>query len=549
MIRGVIDDLFEGAPVGLGVHGPDGRWLRVNRELAALNRKRTDELIGQHPVAVHGELGEPIMDAIRHVQATGRPRWSEIRAPLPGASGERTFDVAYFPLGENVGIAAIETTERRRAEEALAEAHRRDALMARAGHLLSTALNLQETADLVARLVVPELADWCFVELVQPDGSIERTAVAHGDPEKERWAREIIRRYPLDPASPVGSPKVIRTGESELIEELPDAVLVQAAVDEEHLRLLRAVGFVSVCIVPLFARGRVIGDLAFATGPSDEDRPAPPRRFGPETLAVARALAERCALALDNAALYAQRDLVAVSLQEELLPRELPAVPGLDVAARYSAAGEGNDVGGDFYDLFASGGGWQLVVGDVVGKGPAAAAVTGLARHTLRAAAAYEQRPTQLLRGLNRALLAEDPGRRLATVACVRLDAADGALRLTVGVGGHPLPLLVSADGAVREVGAYGTLLGVHEAIEVTDVPVRLEPGELLVLYTDGVIDARGPGGLFGEERLTAMLTGMTGEAPSRVVHRIENAVLAHSGGRPRDDVAIIALRLRPPAG
>jgi serine phosphatase RsbU (regulator of sigma subunit) len=414
--------------------------------------------------------------------------------------------------------------------------------MARAGHLLSTALSLQETADLVVQLVVPELADWCFVELVQPDGSIERTALAHRDPAKLRWAQEISRRYPLDPASPAGSPKVIRTGEPELIEEVPDELLVQVAVDDEHLGLLRAIGFVSVCIVPLVARGRVIGDLVLATGP---DGSGPPRRLGAETLLVARALAERCALALDNAALYAQRDLVAVSLQEELLPRELPAVPDLDVAARYSAAGEGNDVGGDFYDLFASGGGWQLVVGDVVGKGPVAAAVTGLARHTLRAAAAYEQRPAQLLRGLNRALLAEDPGRRLATVACVRLDAADGALALTVGVGGHPLPLLVSADGTVREVGAYGTILGVHESVEIRDVPARLEPGELLVLYTDGVIDARGPGGLFGEERLHGLLTGLVGEAPSRVVHRIESAVLAHSGGRPRDDVAIVALRLR----
>jgi serine phosphatase RsbU (regulator of sigma subunit) len=388
---------------------------------------------------------------------------------------------------------------------------------------------------------VPELADWCFVELVQPDGSIRRTALAHRDPAKERWAWELSERYPLDPESPVGSPKVIRTGEPEFYEHVPDELLEAAAIDADHLEALRALGFRTACIVPLVARGRVLGDLALASG-ADSERPVVA-----ETVQIAQALAERCALALDNAALYAQRDLVAVSLQEELLPRELPSVPGLDVAARYSAAGEGNDVGGDFYDVFASSeGGWHVVIGDVVGKGPVAAAVTGLARHTLRAAATYEQRPSELLRDLNRALMAEQPGRRMATVACVRLAAGEGVLRLTLSAAGHPLPLVVAADGNVREAGAYGAMLGVADRLEVDDTEDVLRRGELLFLYTDGVVDARGPGGLFGEERLHALLTALAGNAPSRVVQRVDGAVLAHSGGRPRDDVAMIALRLRP---
>ena len=350
---------------------------------------------------------------------------------------------------------------------------------------------------------------------------------------------EWDRTFPLDPDSPVGSPKVIRTGEAELIGEIPDEFLVRAAQSDEHLEVLRSVGFKSACVVPLVARGRILGDLALATDNESG------RRFGPDTLDVARGLADRCAVALDNAALYAQREQVAVTLQEELLPPRLPAIPGLDVAARYSAAGEGNQVGGDFYDVFASDSGWQVVIGDVVGKGPAAAAVTGLARHTMRAAAAYEGAPSQLLRVLNSALLAERAGHRLASVACVRLDPEQDGARLTVSVAGHPLPLVVGVDGTVREVGRFGQLLGVEEDLVVFNAGDRLGPGELLILYTDGVTEARGPGGMFGEEHLRSLLMTLGGEAPARVLQRIESAVLAASGGRPRDDLAMIALRVR----
>ena len=535
----MIDELFEHAPVGLGVFDHDGRWIRANASLAALTGMTVDDLLGRRPTDLYGERAGPAVDAIRRVAATGRPERTTMGGVVGGA--ERVFDVIWFPLPDGVGVAAVDITARRAAEDALAEAHRRDALMARAGHLLSTADSVERTAELISRLVVPEIADWCFVELVQPDGSIERTAVAHRDPVKERWARELSERYPLDPDSPVGSPKVIRTGEPELLADIPDELLVAAAQDDEHLRILRELGFRSLCIVPLVARGRVVGDLALAAGPESG------RRFGQDTLAVARALAERCALALDNASLYAQRDLVAMSLQEELLPRRLPAVPGIDVAARYSAAGEGNDVGGDFYDLFAlKGGGWLVAIGDVVGKGPSAAALTGLARHTLRAAAAYEQRPAELLRGLNSAMLAEETGGRLATVACVSLQPRSGRLAITVCTAGHPLPLRVTADGSVGEVGAYGTMLGVGPEPDLHDVEDVLQPGELLVLHTDGVVDARGPDGLFGEVRLHELLGAAAGDAPSRVVQRIERAVLEHAGGRPRDDVALVAMQLRP---
>ena len=534
--------VVEGAPVGLGAFDAELRCAWLNPALAALNGRPVEELVGRRPSEIHPALGAEAEVRLRTVLETGRAHREIISGVLgTNGGGVRHWDVSHFPLPERggVGIAAVEVTEQRAAEDALAAAHRRDALMARAGQLLSTALSVGETADLVARLAVPELADWCFVELVQ-ENRIDRVSWLHRDPAKTHWLGEYERRYPLDPDSPVGSPKVIRTGEAELIEELPEDFLIAAAQDDDHLRILREIGFVSVCIVPLVARGRVLGDIALAT---DADSG---RRFGPETLVHARDLADRCALALDNAMAYAQRDLVAISLQEELLPPELPRIPGLDVGARYAAAGEGNEVGGDFYDVFPSETGWRVLIGDVVGKGPAAAAVTGLARHTLRAAAPYERSPSALLAVLNRALLAERPGERLASVACVELEPDGDGLSVTVSVGGHPLPLLVDGSGNVREVGRFGQLLGVDEPHRATDFHDRLAPGELLVLYTDGVVEARGPSGIFGEERLRVLLGELAGQAPTRVVQRIEAAVLAASGGRPRDDLAIVALRVRP---
>ena len=534
--------VLECAPVALGAFDADLRWAWINSTLAEMNRTSADNLVGRRPSEVHGALGEATEAILRRVLATGvdeRHTQSGVLGTDPDV--RRHWDVTYFPLPDSVGVVAVEVTARYAAEEALAVAHHRDALMARAGQLLSTALNVHETADLVARLVVPEIADWCFVELVREDGGIDRVSWLHRDPAKTHWLAEYEQRYPLDPDAPVGSPKVIRSGEAELIENLPPEFLEAAAQDTEHLRILREVGFVSVCIVPLIARGRVLGDIALATD-SDSGR-----RFGPDTLVLARELADRCALALDNAMVYAQRDLVAVSLQEELLPPDLPQIPGLDVAARYAAAGEGNQVGGDFYDVFASEHGWRVVIGDVVGKGPAAAAMTGLARHTLRAAAPYERSPSALLGVLNRALLAERRGERLASVACVELNPDGEGLDVTVSVAGHPLPLLVDGGGGVREVGGFGQMLGIEEPLRVEDVRTKLLPGELLVLYTDGVVEARGAGGVFGEERLRNLLGEMAGEAPTRVVQRIEAAVLAASGGRPRDDLAIVALRVRRP--
>jgi serine phosphatase RsbU (regulator of sigma subunit) len=297
--------------------------------------------------------------------------------------------------------------------------------------------------------------------------------------------------------------------------------------------VLRQVGFSSGMVVPLRARGRVLGALTLALARSD-------RRFGGEDLAMAQELADRCALALDNALLFAERSYIAKTLQEGLLPADLPEIPRVELAVRYRAATQEADVGGDFYDVFAAGGGWVFVTGDVVGKGAKAAAITGLARHTLRAAALYEQSPAQMLRVLNRAMLEQfTDDEQFCTVAITFLHGRE----LRVASGGHPLPLVLRAGGDVHTAGRSGSLIGVLPDPVLHESSCEIAPGDTIVLYTDGVTEARGAEGRFGADRLAAVLAMSVALAPGQIVERIDRAVAAFRSGAPTDDAAIVAFR------
>ena len=433
---------------------------------------------------------------------------------------------------ERARLFAAEREARERAEDA----RRRAEYLARAGELLAASLNPTATLDEVARLAVPEIADWAFVELMQPNGAITREVIVHRDPERERWARELADRYPLDPDAPYGSAKVIRTGEADLMADVTEELLQAAALDAEQLELLRQVGFRSAMVVPMRARGRVLGDIALASAESG-------RRFDERDLATAQELADRCALALDNARLFAERSYIAKTLQQGLLPAALPDIPRVELAVSYRASTLETDVGGDFYDVFASGEGWLFVTGDVVGKGAKAAAITGLARHTLRAAAQYERSPAEMLRVLNRAMLDQfTDEEQFCTVAIVHVQGDE----LRVASGGHPLPLVLRRGGDVEAVGVPGALIGVLEDPVLHDVAVRLGSGDTVVLYTDGVPDAQGPHVRFGTERLMAVLAMLVGLPPEQVVDRIDRAVAAYRVGDPTDDSAIVAFRRCP---
>ena len=241
---------------------------------------------------------------------------------------------------------------------------------------------------------------------------------------------------------------------------------------------------------------------------------------------------------------------LARTLQESLLPPDMPEIFGAEVAARYHPAGEGAEVGGDFYDVFQVGESeWCAVMGDVCGKGAAAARLTALARYTLRAAAIRSASIVQNLEVLNVALVrqAEVDRRRgehrFATAALVRFHPDDHGLVVRVGSGGHPAGLVLRNDGRVEELGARGPLLGVFDQVRFVAVDERLDEGDLVVLYTDGVTEARRGRDEFGEERLIELLGRCAGMSASEVTATIETEVMAFQDGLARDDIALLAIR------
>ncbi|HLL40029.1 MAG TPA: GAF domain-containing SpoIIE family protein phosphatase, partial [Rubrobacteraceae bacterium] len=368
-------------------------------------------------------------------------------------------------------------------------------------------------------------------------------------------AQELEERYPPDPDAPRGVALVLRTGRSELIAEIPEALIEEAALDADHREILRRLGLKSYMIVPLIARGRTLGTISLVWAESG-------RRYGRAELELAEELARRAALAVDNARLYRGRIEVARTLQEGLLPSRLPEVPGLEVGLRYHSAGEG-DVGGDFYDLFETSmadengssdpsSSWGVVLGDVSGKGAQAAAVLALARYTIRALATRKTDPSAVLMGLNEAMLRqrrEHDDYKFCTVAYAKLEmnevnTKDG-VQVTVCRGGHAPPLLLKADGTIHKIGHLGYAIGVFDNASFIEEETRLAPGDALVFYTDGVLEARSPDGtFFGEERLVSLLRSSVELSASLIADRIEAAALGFQEDNPHDDIAVLVLRV-----
>jgi integral membrane sensor domain MASE1 len=236
---------------------------------------------------------------------------------------------------------------------------------------------------------------------------------------------------------------------------------------------------------------------------------------------------------------------ISETLQRGLLPTHLPEIPGVEAAVDFRPAGEDSLVGGDFYDWFESGARrWDLLIGDIGGKGPAAARTTALARYTMRADAAHEQLPSQILELLNRAILQQAPG-ETCTVAYGRLTPRPGGgATLVVSVAGHPLPLVVRRDGGVEEAGGVGTLLGAVPNPSFVDQRTELDAGDALVLYTDGLTDAYAPERIITQPELVDALRVCAGNGAAGIASGIQETLLDGGGRPPRDDLTIVVLRV-----
>lgn len=426
-----------------------------------------------------------------------------------------------------------------RLRESLRREHDAAELLAETGLLLQESLDARERAEHIARITVPDLADAATVDIRGPYGAIERTATASQDPAVERDFTALRQTLPVDPDSNHPVAVAMRTGEVQHIEKISDRMMEGFASDGPALDLIRRTAPSSVLVVPLIARDHVLGAISlWILDPS--------RRHDERSQNAALRLGHRVALALDNARLHEEQAHIATVLQRSLRPRALPDIGGFEAAARFAAAGQAHEVGGDFYDAFQTGAGiWSVVVGDVCGKGPEAAALTALARYTVRTASTPQASPSDVLLTLHESIIGERDDVRFCTAALAHIDppANGGQARLTLALGGHPRPLVLREDGAVEPVGMPGTLLGVLPSPTVIDATADLRPGESIVLYTDGVLEARDRNQAEDPAWLAGVLAGTRGDSPERIASRLTDAALERQGGEPRDDIAIVVLR------
>jgi PAS domain S-box-containing protein len=432
------------------------------------------------------------------------------------------------PSGSRLAINIIEdVTEGKNAEL-------RQRFLADVGQLLASSLDYEQTLERVARMIVPRVADWCGIDMIDEHGDVQQVVVAHVDPAKVEMAHELRRRYPPDLDARTGVPAILRGAGAELYSEVPDELLVAAARDEEHLRLIREVGMRSAMAVPMRIAGETLGAITLVASESG-------RRFDEADLAFAEDLALRAATAIQNARLYAAQERVAHTLQASLLPESLPELPGWEAQAAYHAGERGAEVGGDFYDILPVEGGHLIVLGDVTGKGIEAAALTSLVRHSARMAARFDPRPARVL-GLINQVLREQPRLSLVTAVCGLLETNAASARLTVASGGHPLPLHRRPGDRPVALGYHGVLLGIDGDGDWAETAVDLAPGDTLLFYTDGVTETPGFGARFGEERLLEAMARIE-DCPDALLAEIEQALREFRTGTAVDDRAMLALR------
>lgn len=524
--------------------GPDGRVAFANDAAAEiLGLDDPAEAVGRlphelpFPFAGSDEHGNPLgVEDLPYVRALrGEPTEPLVAHASYADGSERWFAIRADPVKDDAGrvqLVVVVTED----VTAIKRVELRQRLLSEAGALMGSSLDVESTLEAAARAAVPELADWARLDLPDERGILREVAVAHRDAGKQELLREWRRSYPPDPADDRGPWEVLRTGRTLLWPRVEPDDVERYAQDARHAQLMRLIDTQSLVIVALVVGEQVIGTLELATtGDSG-------RRLGEHDVELAEELARRAAVAVENARVHQARSAIATTLQRSLLPPRLPIVAGLEAAARFRTATGTSDVGGDFYDMFRAREGWFLVMGDVTGKGSDAAAITSLARHTMRAVALYEDEPVRVLERLNDVLLATGDRRGLCTVVCVRVVPGPGGVDLEVACGGHPPPYLVG-PGGVRTVGPPGTILGAFPDVRLRKEAVHLTRGEVLVLFTDGVPDTASTRGRFGLERLEALLADLGPDDPDVLATAIDEALTTFQDGPQRDDVALLVLR------
>jgi CHASE3 domain sensor protein len=413
--------------------------------------------------------------------------------------------------------------------DATAEAARRAETLQRLAAALAAALD----DDAVLGVIAGEIAATTGVDEIvvarMADPLTLRLEALRGAPLAECW-----RRVPLAADLPLA--EVARTGRAAFFGGQDE---VAGRYPRMRAELTGGPG-ASWAVLPLRAGGERLGALSL--------RYDTPRRFTPAGRTFLLTLADQCAQALDRARLYGQQAHIAHILQRSLLPRDLPRLADVQMAARYITAERSQEVGGDFYDVFEDGAGrLSIVVGDACGKGPEAASLTALARYTVRAVADAGSTPAGVLGRLNAAMLQQQFGTLFMTAAHVvlRRDGPDRML-VTACRAGHPFPLIVRGSGEVESLGGAGTILGIFPDPSLMDVEAALEPGDTLLIFTDGLTEARHGSSLLGDDGLQAVAATCAGRAVEDCADHLLRAASEFASGVLRDDVAVVIVRFAP---
>lgn len=408
---------------------------------------------------------------------------------------------------------------------------------------LTSSPDRRELMENVTAAAVPRLGDWCAIHVLPTEADVAHpltatpdTVIAHTDPAMVQYAEALREQFPYDPQAPSGVAQVIRSRTTEFHPHITTEVLDALETSDEVRRIVEQLALRSSITVPLVKGIRVFGAMQFVMSSSS-------RTYTESDVVLAEAVAGRIASSLEVRRLNDLQRSIADTLQRSLLPASMPDVPGVDVAVRYWANGEASSVGGDFFDLFAAKpGAWAVVIGDVCGTGPAAAALTGLARHTVRDATWHGDEPGEVLRSLNRSILRADTD-SFCTAIYALLEPRPDTVELRLVCGGHPLPILVDGVGA-RGLGGPGTLLGVFEDTRFAEESVTLRPGDVVVFFTDGATDVPPPHALT-EAEFRGLVERSVREADDvesiadRIRHHLEATL---SFEHRADDVALLVL-------
>ena len=447
---------------------------------------------------------------------------------------EESEQVAFVQSLADALAQALDRAQAIERAEARAERLR---LAADASLALNASLDFQATVDAVTNVLVPRLADWAVVQVLR-DGRLDNASILHPDPDKIAWVRSLEGRWPVDMDAPTGAPAVVRTGQSEVYPVLPQELIESGAVDEEHLAALRGMGLRSALVAPLAGRSGIVGALTLIYAESG-------RHYSHDDLPLVEDIARRAAFAIETADTFREQSgrladvvQVAEAAQRAILTDVPPRIGAVALGATYRSSAAEATVGGDFFEAIPRADGVRLLIGDVRGKGLAAVRTASLVLGAARAAAddleTIAEVAADIDRRLRRHLTDED-----FVTACFVEIAADGTY--TVVSAGHPAPLLVSR-GELREVPvAPSPPLGLGAAPVATTG--RLEPGDRILLYTDGLTEARTVAGDFlSVERVVRPLLGMRlNDALATILETLRTESRALD-----DDLALLAVEYDP---